>query len=233
MGVPPYTRIDIITEGLSQAGRVDLTSNGRKWLNLFLDKVYCQYDWDFLKRYSGIISLSQNMPYLTSTGSPVGNFRKMANSATLYVSQPNPSFPYVAQRELPTMIADEYAAVIRIGNISPSQPRKIYCDDDLRQMVFWPGPDQAYWLDFYYYYQPTLPTDADSTGDALVPLWPFNQELLIKAIQAKALYFDNPVSYKAAEGEIMDELQKVKFNSFNTQGGSNKIKLGKSFRRRY
>lgn len=233
MGVPPYTRLDIITEGLSQAGRTDLISNARKWLNLFLGRVYTNWDWPFLKRYSGVITLSQNMPYLTNVGSPVGNFRKMANSATLYVSQPNPSFPFVAQRELPTMIADEYAAVIRIGNISPSQPRKIYCDEDLRQFIFWPAPDQVYYLDFFYYYLPTLPTDADSTGDNLTPLWPFDQELLIKAIQMKALYFDDQDRYKEEEGDIMKTLSEIKFNSFNTEGGSNKIKLGKSFRRRY
>jgi hypothetical protein len=229
LGVPPYTRIDIITEGLAQAGRTDLTSNARKWLNLFLYKIYTNWDWPFLRRYSGVIPLSQNLPYITSPGA----YRKFSSSPTLYVSQPNPTFPYVAQRELPTMGSDEYAAVLRIGNVSPSQPRKVYPDEDLRQFVFWPAPDQQYYWDFYYFYVPTLPTDADSTGDTLVPLWPFSQEILIKAIQYKAQYFNDSDSYEKEEASIMKELQEVKFNSFNTEGGSNKIKLGKSFRRRY
>lgn len=211
------TRAQIIGEALSQIGRADLTSNGRLWLNLFLEKVYKAYDWPWLVKDGGIISLSQG----ASTPSDYWKMKEM--NLVLNGVEINP---------ITTCTIDEYVGLLR-QNMAASAPRRLYIDENLKTFNFWPTPDIAYNWHPFYYYMPVLPTHTDSSGDASTPKWSLHDDFLIRAVQLKALYYQDDQRYSQEEQDLMKELMDSRMNAIDFRAGKNKIKLGRSFRRRF
>lgn len=215
------TRINIITEALSQTGRIDLTSNARLWLNLFLEKVYRSQDWNWLCVDSGIVAL-------TNGGAVPTGYLKLRSANLLYQGQ--------VQREIVAMGSDEYQAYRRRGTVS-GQPQRVYIDQNLvtasKTFNFWPTPDTSYTWQYFAFIMPQLPDASDNSGDALIPIWDMHDEVLIRAIQLKSLYYQDDNRYGAEEKVLIDELVAGKMNTFDNQAGNNQLKLGKKFRRRW
>ncbi len=80
---------------------------------------------------------------------------------------------------------------------------------------------------------PTLPTHTTSAGDSLIPKWELNDEILIRAVMMKALYYNDDKRYNDSVQELMKEILEAKMNSAEFRAGRSKIRLGKSFRRRF
>ena len=212
------TRGQIISEALSQAGRTDLTSNARLWLNLFLEKIYKTQDWDWLVKDSGVLALVQNGPVPT-------DYWKM-KSATLIRNG-------IPQLEIETVLSDEWASLQRGASSANGGPYKAWVNEDLRTFSYWPTPDNSFSWQFWYYYMPVLPTHTTSAGDSATPKWELNDEILIRAVQMKALYYNDDKRYNEGVQELMQEILSAKMNSAEFRAGRSKIRLGKSFRRRF
>lgn len=213
------TRSQIIAEALSQIGRTDLTSNARLWLNLFLEKVYKTQDWAWLVKDGGTLSL-------TDGGSVPSDYWKLKGGNVF-----NSNGDYVGQVRQVT--ADEWIQLKQSKATSSGTPIYLYVDEDARTFNLWPTPDTTYTWNPFYYYLPTLPTHSDNTGDAATPKWGLNDEVLIRAVQLKALYYNDDQRYKDEEQILITELVQAKMNSGDFKAGSHKLKLGKSFRNRF
>lgn len=211
------TRSQIIAEALSQIGRADLTSNGRLWLNLFLEKIYKTQDWSWLLKDAGVLSLVDGgaVPsdywklkngFVLDNGSVVGNITSVGN--------------------------DHWATLISKGSATGT-PLYVYINEDTKTFSFWPTPNKTYTWHPFYYYLPTLPTHTDNSGDASSPKWGLHDDVLIRAVQLKALYYNDDKRYNQEIQEVMKEIVDAKMNSGDFRAGRNKLKLGKSFRRRF
>ena len=210
------TRAQIIGEALSQVGRTDLTSNARLWLNLFLEKIYKNQDFDWLVKDSGLVAL-------TDGGAVPSNYWKM-KSAALYSDT-------AKQNEVLTVFADEWASLQGLN--ASGSPTKVWVDELNRVFNFYPTPSESYNWRYFYYHTPTLPTHTDGTGDSASPVWGLNDDILIRAVQLKALYYNDDKRYSEAIQELMMEIQAAKLNSADFRAGHSKLRLGKSFRRRF
>lgn len=211
------TRLQIINEGLSQAGRTDLTSNGRLWLNLFLEKIYKTQDFEWLSKLSTGLTL-------THGGAVPSDYRNMRDSVLKYNGE--------AIGWVTSITVEEYMSLLR-GGAAEGPPRKVFINKQAGTFNFWPEPSLSYTWDLAYYYIPTLPTHTDSSGDAANPTWGLQDEILIRAVELKALYYKDDERYDKEEQILMREIMEGKLNSIDRRGGSSKLKLGKSFRRRF
>lgn len=211
------TRIQIINEALSQARRSDLTSNGRLWLNLLLERLYKEQDWSFLLKQSLALSVSEG-------GAVPTDYWKFKAGSVFQGSD--------SGSEITTVTDDQYRALKRQG-LTQGRPMNVWVDEQSRVFRFWPTPDTTYTMDLSYFYLPTLPTHTDSSGDSEVPVWPLAQDYLIHGIELKALFYQDDTRYEAEFGKLMKRINDGKLNSSDTRGGSHKLRLGKSFRRRW
>jgi hypothetical protein len=210
------TRLQIINEGLANAGRTDLLTNGRLWLNLFLEKVYKNQDLQWCTKFATLA--------MTDGIAQPADYLRM-KSANILVAG-------VASSEITSCTDDEYMSLKRRGS-SSGQPTKVFIDQDSRVFKFWPVPDTSYSWELCYFYLPTIPTHTDNTGDGAYPKWIYPDDVLVKAIEKKVLYFGDDKRYSQEEQALMQELSLAKMNSSDTRGGSHKMRLGKSFRRRW
>ena len=80
---------------------------------------------------------------------------------------------------------------------------------------------------------PALPDNTDPSTDSQTPVWGLHSDLLTRAVQLKGLYYNDDARYGNEVKELLDEITAAKMNKFDVEGGNNKLKLGKNFRRRY
>jgi hypothetical protein len=209
------TRAVIITEALGQVGRSDLASQARLWLNLFLEKIYKTQDWPWLIKSSGEVALTEG-------GSLPSDYWKMKAANLLIDSR-------VVSPMIVISDAAEYATRLQVES-----PLRVYIDETNRVFKFIGMPDgSSYTWEYWYYYLPTLPNHTDAATDTQVPVWGLHDEILIRAVQLKALYYNDDKRYNEGIQELMQEIVQGKMNSFDFRAGHNRIKLGKSFRRRF
>lgn len=213
-----FTRGQIITEGLSQAGRQDLTSNARLWLNLFLTKMYKNQDYIWMIKTSDGLVLTQGCSF------PSDFLRNHSDNIVINGAG--------NVRELEFITADKYDYQLRFSQ-SAGLPRMVYPNHDVRQFLFWPLPNAAYTFNLKYYYLPTLPDPTDAATDSQVPKWDDDISILIQHIYKKALQYNDDARYKEAKDEEVDMIRDSKMNSFDLRSGQNKLRLGSIFRRRY
>lgn len=212
------TRIQIIDEALAQAGRPDLVSQGRLWLNLFLEKIYKTQDWAWNIEDSGIVSL-------TDGGSIPADYWKL-KTATLY------STSNVPQNEIIQVRIEEWAELQRGADSATGTPIKVWVDEKNGTFNFWPVPASSYNWQYFYYSLPTIGTADDDTDDGDVPFWKLHDEILIRAVMLKALYYNDDKRYNEGVQELMQEIVQGKMNSADFRAGHNRLRFGKSFRRR-
>ena len=79
---------------------------------------------------------------------------------------------------------------------------------------------------------PVLPDPYSPIGDSETPLWAVDDDILIQGIYVKALKYDDDARYDKEESRLKDMIRETKLNSPDFRAQNNRIKLGKSFRRR-
>jgi len=211
-------RGQIIDEGLVQAGRKDLKSNARLWLNLFLDKIYRTQDFEWLVKVSApkAITDGQTLP---------GDYRAM-KTATLYNNG-------VRANEIVFVTRDHFENLLRGGATATGAPRYGTVDELNNKVYFYPAPNGNYQWGFLYFHIPTIPDSTDTSADLDEPVWRLHDDVLVKAIQLKALYYNDDQRYQAEVAELMKEIEVAKMNSGDRRGGSSRLKFGKTFRNRF
>lgn len=210
------TRLEIITEAVLMAGRSDLLSEGRKWLNLVLERIYKNWDWHWLEKSSTGLALVDG-------GSIPTDYRAAKNAYVINNGQ-----------RVPVTFIDTDEYDYRNQNATAvGMPRYAYHDYESGTFKFWPHPDKSYTWDLRYYKFPTLPTYADNTADGQTPLWPDDANVLIQGVYAKALQYQDDTRFKDEDAKFLSMIKDVRMNNYDMRAGHNRIKLGKNFKRRF
>lgn len=217
------TRGQIITEGLGRAGRPDLSSEARLWLNLFLEKQYLNQDHEWLLKYIFGRSLVEGDTL------PSDYVRMKTLDAT-----PN---------RIPIRLveADQFESIrantnVQVAATPTGTPRYAYIDQTLALIHFFPlpptTPTATLTYNYYYYYFPALPDPTNSGTDSQVPIWGLTNDILIEEIYVRALNWNDDLRFKEEKDNVQKLLNDSKMNSRDLRAGSPKFKLGKSFVRR-
>lgn len=208
------TRLQIIQEALNLANRTDLLSEARLWLNMFLDGQYRNQDWPFaMKTASLAVTQGATIPtdYLRARSADIIN----------------------GSNRLPVLfLTPEQYDFDRQSSINPSIPRKVYVDQYARTFNWVPAPSEVFTMELRYYFLPVLPDPYTPIGDSETPLWAVDDDILIQAVYVKALQFDDDARFDKESARLDDMIKKAKINSPDFRASTNRIKLGKSFRRR-
>ena len=129
---------------------------------------------------------------------------------------------------------EQYDQATRMG-VSTSIPTKVYVDHYARTFTWVPAPSESFSFSLRYYFMPVLPDPYTPIGDSEEPLWEADLEVLIQAVYIRALQFDDDARYDKEEQKLYGErglLVQAKMNLPDFRATNNRIKLGKSFRRR-
>ncbi len=209
------TRLQIIQEALTRANRQDLLSEARLWLNLFLDGQYQNQDWPFAMK--------------VSTLSVVDG----AAIPTDYLRARSVNILYGSQRLPVLMLTPEEYDFHRQAQVGTGVPRKLYVDQNARTFHWIPVPQETYSFELRYYYMPVLPDPYSPIGDSETPLWRVDDDILIQAVYIRALQYDDDSRFDKEEQKLMMMIRDAKINSPDFRAQMNRIKLGKSYRRRF
>lgn len=207
------TRLQIMQEGLRRAGRSDLLSEARLWLNLFLESIYRNQDYHWLRKQTTLT---------TSEGLAWPSDYLRSYSAVLLQNG--------NENQFKQFTVDEYD-MYRIAS-SSGTPAGYFADPNTRTFKFYPQPAQALQWKLRYYYLPTLPDASSPVGDSDEPVWEADPTILIQSIYVRALEYDDDSRFDKEEQRLEAMIAKAKMNDFDTRAGNTRMKLGKSFRRR-
>lgn len=220
MAALSLTRAQIIAQGLALAGRPDLTSDARLWLNLFLEKMYMTQDFDWLVKTGSGLSVTNGVAFPTDYRAGKSGIINYANGSTAPVT--------VLAR------ADEYDMhKISIGPTTEGQPEFVYANHDERKFYFLPAPDQVYTWDLKYFYIPTLPDHTDSGTDTQTVKWGLPATILIDHIKARAFEYNDDQRQEGANVQVMNDVTLAKMNNHDKRAGSTRMPMGKRFRGRF
>jgi hypothetical protein len=216
------TRGQIMTEGLGRAGRPDLISEARLWLNLFLETQYDNQDHEWLLKYV------DKRPLVMGDTLPTDYVRMKTITVT-----PN-------RLQMRLVEADEWESIranagFDFGVTTTGTSRICYIDQATSLIYFWPtpptaGPGQLVY-NYYYYFFPVLPEIADGAHDTDIPVWGLTNDILIEQIYVRALNWNDDLRYKDEKENVMDLLNKSKMNSRDLRAGSPRFKLGRCHKR--
>jgi hypothetical protein len=209
------TRGQIITEALETAGRPDLVSNARLWLNLFLEEFYMNQDVEWLQK-------SVELPVTGAVNFP-DDYRGARSAIILRGSSEFivPISSDVVQYDL-----------LRKYNSAEGVPSFIYADHDLRQFLFVPMPSEAMTLKLKYYYLPEIPDHTDVETDSEIPKWEMPGAILIEHIKGMAHEYNDDERQQVSEQKVMNKISLAKMNNRDARAGTTKFPMGKSFRKR-
>lgn len=215
------TRGEIITEALSQAGRPDLISNGRLWLNLFLEDQYTNQDWPWL--------IKTALGQAVVQGGAIPTDYRSAVSATVGRTVTN-------QQRLDLIKAAQFNELEGRGTQIGGTPEFVWIDRLTRTANFYPLPSASVqeplvW-NLRYYHIPDIPASNDTTADNKEPLWEPNKHILIQAVYVKALEYNDDVRFDKELERLTGMLQNHKMNSHDLRAGKNRLTFGKGFRPR-
>lgn len=212
------TRGEIITEGLSQAGRPDLAANARLWLNLFLEKFYKSQDFDWLIKTDDTLSVVQDASL------PL-DYRAAKSALVFHNGQPS---------ELRT-ISDpaEWDDIRRTIGQTTGIPQYVYLNLTNRTYRFAPQPSSGLTWSLSYYFSPDLPAHTLAATDLEPPVWGLSAQILIDVIKSKAFEYNDDKRADPSKQEIQAEILQEKMNAPDNRAGSSKISFGKSFKRRF
>jgi hypothetical protein len=209
------TRLQIITEGLSRAGRSDLTSDARLWLNLFLQKVYWTQDFKWLEKKVTDLSLTQNYTIFS-------DYRAMT-SASVGANR-------VAMKQVDTL--DEWMALTS-SEAEDGVPTHFYVNQIDGVIEFFPAPTQGLTWNATYYHIPTIPTHTSDAGDGASPLWKLPEEIMIEAIKMYALDYNDDERFEKQEQRLFAKIAEARLNAQDSRASHGRFKLGKSFKKRF
>lgn len=208
------TRLQIIQEALNRANRQDLLSEGRLWLNMFLEGQYRNQDWPFAMKKSTLSVVE---------GGAIPTDYLRARSAQLIDG---------SNRQDILFLTPEQYDYHRRANVTTGKPLKVFVDQYLGTFNWIQIPDQAYSFELRYYFMPTLPDPYSPIGDSETPLWKVDDDVLIQAVYVRALEYDDDARFDKEDQRLKEMLRESKLNSPDFRATNNKIKLGKSYRRR-
>ena len=211
------TRGEVITTGLAIAGRPDLTSEARMWLNLFLDEFYSNQDMDWLVKTISAQAVSNGV-------SLPSDYRAMKS---LIMNDSG------SQLEIEVINdADEYDRR-RVGYSSTTGfPVLAWADWDNKTLYFLPPPKSGLTMDLKYYYYPTLPDPNDVGSDNDTIKWELPAQILVDFIKSAAMEYNDDVRQDAATQKLMDKIALARFNNRDARAGSTRTKMGRRFRKR-
>jgi len=211
------TRGQIITDGLDLAGRPDLTSQARLWLNTYLDQQYQSQDMYWTQKSSTLSA--------TNGVSLPSDYR--ANIAAHIVDG--------GSRTSVEMI-DNYDRWLEIKDGYDSSqeniPQYVFVDGLNETLQFLPSPKSGISLELTYYSSPALPDHTDASTDALSPVWRMPVEVLINHIKVKAMEYNDDDRFLQAKQLQEKDFANAKMNNFDRRGGPQRLKMGKRFKKR-
>lgn len=210
------SRGEIITEGLSQAGRPDLLSNGRLWLNIFLERMYMNQDWDWL------IKTLDDQPIVQ--GGDLPRDYRASRSATIKRG--------TSSVRLEVIESDEYDERKDLLNTTGG-PTFVYINRDLKTMNFLPLPDTSNTWSLKYYYMPDIPSHTIPENDSLIPKWDAPSVILVNHIFEQAMQYNDDQRQQSAPQVTDASIAEAKMNNMDKRAGKNQLKLGKSFKGRF
>lgn len=214
------TRAQIINQGLSLAGRPDLTSDARLWLNLFLEEQYMNQDFDWL------VKTVTSQPVSDGLDFPVDY--RAAKSAVLYSKTGS------SQEILVLNNQSEYN-YRKVGSQTANQsaPSWIFADHGQKKFFFVPGSSTSFTWSLSYYFMPALPDPTDPAQDLLTPVWGLPFQILIDHIKAMAFEYNDDARTDNAKMAVMQKIAQGKMNDHDRRATKSKISMGKSFRKRF
>lgn len=208
---------EIIETGLGIAGRPDLVQEARLWLSMFLDRFYHDQDVEWLVKPSGDLALVEGM-------SLPEDYRAM-KSATIRQSNGSSFQPKIIWD------AEEFSYVKRAQ--ASGAPLNVFIDQNNRTLHFHPQPTTSYSIDINYYHYPEVEAyNSDAFLDA-IPKWELPSAILVDFVtSAAALYNDDERQFNLMQ-LVEKSIVSSKMNSGDKRAGSSKLKLGKSFNKRF
>ena len=218
MSVLALTRLQIITEGLSLAGRPDLLASARLWLSMYLEEMYLNQDFEWLVKWATGLSAANGVSIPTDY--------RAAKSAVLV--HPNGATTPISMLSKP----DEYDEKrLSMGETS-GQPQYGFVNPQDRKFYFLPSPDQAYTLDLKYYYVPDIGGVEDDTDDDTVPTWRLPSSILVDHIKSRAFEYNDDQRQEGATKMVLDKVAQAKFNNHDRRAGPSRLPMGKRFTKR-
>jgi hypothetical protein len=212
------SRGDIITEGLNKAGRPDLVSDARLWLNLFLEEQYTNQDWNWLTKSDSSLAVVQGgtlpFDYRSAKSATVGEAGRITRLSVI----DNP---------------DEWDQFRMTIGQSVGVPQKVYIDVANRTYEFAPAPSSGQTWTLSYYFIPELPDHNDPTTDNLIPVWGLNSRILSEEIKAQAMEYNDDTRQDKAAEIVMKKLETAKMNNHDKRAGSSRLTMGKNFKKRF
>lgn len=211
------TRGDVITQGLEKAARPDLVSDARLWLNLFLEEMYYNQDWHWLVKSADGLAVIQ--------GGSLPDFYRSAKAASIISNGDRIPLRIITDR-------DEWEEIKRNTRDTTGVPNRAFVDMEDRKMYFAPTPSGTLLMDLSYYYIPQVPNHRDPENDDELIKWELPYNIIIDYIKAMAMEYNDDLRQDKAMATVEKKLAQYKFNAHDKRAGSNKLALGKSFRKR-
>lgn len=212
------SRGDIISEGLSKAGRPDLVNDARLWLNLFLEEQYNNQDWSWLVKTEPSLAVVQ--------GGTLPSDYRSAKVARITSDQNDQPLKVIED-------ADEWDYVQNLAGNGSGVPTYMYVERSTGLYYFAPAPAGILTLKLSYYFLPTLPNHTDPTSDSEIPVWGLPFRILTDHIKAEAMEYNDDVRQDKAMSGVDKKLADAKMNNHDKRAGRHRLKLGKSFKKRF
>lgn len=213
------TRLQIIEQGLSLAGRPDLLSDARMWLSMFLEDVYMNQDLEWLvKRKTGIV---------VADGTAVPIDYRAAKSAVLVNSEGQTSkITFLTKPE-------EIDEKIMQNGDTTGTPKYCYVDQLNGTFNFIPQATLTFTMNLRYYHIPEIgEVDSDLCDDD-VPTWGMPSSILVDHIKARAMEYNDDQRQGGADQQVKNKFMEAKMNNHDRRAGSSRMQLGKRFKKRF
>jgi len=216
------TRGQVIKQGLEKAGRPDLLTDARLWLNLFLEEMYYNQDWDWLVKSAD--------PLVVAQGRELPEDYRSSKSAVMITQNANAD---IDNELIIVSNAAEWDDIQRRSAGSTAIPKYMFVDSDTRLMYFSPEPQSGLTFNLKYYYIPEIPNHEDITNDDIRIKWELPYSILIDQIKTMAMEYNDDMRQDKSMQLIDKKLTEYKINSHDRRAGRTRIPLGKSFKKRW
>lgn len=214
------SRGDIIEEGLALAGRPDLTSNARLWLNMFLEEYYFTQDSEWLVKLGSGLAVTNGMSMPTDY--------RATKSAVIIASNGSKAILNTINN------AAEYDA-LRVGydSTNTGTPTTMYIDSQQRKFYFLPAPTSGHTLDLQYFYVPEIGSAADNSDDNDAPVWGLPSYILVDFVKAAAAEYQDDSRQDSMRELVQRKIAAAKLNNRDSRAGHTRIQMGNRFRKRF